>query len=180
MAISPDGKMVVSGSRDGTIRRWDVATGARVGQALCGHKDQSNPSISRAMGLGLCPVDGTELFVSGIRRPEILLDAVSLATPTSWLRLATLSMALTSSPARGITEFESGIQPPAKELVRLRMCIPIASCVWRSPAMGPKSCQVRWTILSGCGMPLQEIPSVKLSEIPRQTRRMDIDRWSLV
>jgi WD40 repeat protein len=38
VAFSPDGKQVVSGSYDKTIRLWDVATGAAL-QTLEGHSD---------------------------------------------------------------------------------------------------------------------------------------------
>jgi len=30
LAVSPDAKRVVSGSEDGTVKIWDVATGAKV------------------------------------------------------------------------------------------------------------------------------------------------------
>jgi WD40 repeat protein len=39
VAYSPDGRTVVSGSWDGTIRIWDAQTGAAVGQPLKGHTD---------------------------------------------------------------------------------------------------------------------------------------------
>jgi WD40 repeat protein len=38
VAFSPDGKQVVSGSRDETVRLWDTATGALL-QTLKGHTD---------------------------------------------------------------------------------------------------------------------------------------------
>ena len=39
MAFSPDGKRIVSGSDDKTVRVWDAATGQPVGQPLTGHTD---------------------------------------------------------------------------------------------------------------------------------------------
>ncbi|MBQ2787167.1 MAG: TIR domain-containing protein [Bacteroidaceae bacterium] len=37
VAFSPDGKRIVSGSGDETIRIWDAATGAQIGEPLTGH-----------------------------------------------------------------------------------------------------------------------------------------------
>ena len=37
MAFSPDGKQIVSGSGDTTVRRWDAATGQQLLPALEGH-----------------------------------------------------------------------------------------------------------------------------------------------
>ena len=41
VAFSPDGKQVVSGSNDETVRLWDAATGAAL-QTLEGHTDAVN------------------------------------------------------------------------------------------------------------------------------------------
>ena len=37
VAFSPDGKRIVSGSGDKTVRVWDVDTGKPIGQPLTGH-----------------------------------------------------------------------------------------------------------------------------------------------
>ncbi|CDF36259.1 unnamed protein product [Chondrus crispus] len=39
VAMSGDGRRVVSGSEDASVRVWDVETGAQVGEALVGHTD---------------------------------------------------------------------------------------------------------------------------------------------
>ncbi|HEY9600008.1 MAG TPA: WD40 repeat domain-containing protein, partial [Allocoleopsis sp.] len=39
VAFSPDGKRIVSGSGDKTVRLWDATTGKPIGQPLTGHKD---------------------------------------------------------------------------------------------------------------------------------------------
>ena len=38
VAFSPDGKLIVSGSADATVRLWDAATGKHVGDPLTGHQ----------------------------------------------------------------------------------------------------------------------------------------------
>ena len=42
VAFSPDGRHIVSGSRDKTIRVWDAQTGCQVGNPLQGHTDSVN------------------------------------------------------------------------------------------------------------------------------------------
>ena len=37
MAFSPDGKRIVSGSGDNTVRLWDADTGQPIGEPLTGH-----------------------------------------------------------------------------------------------------------------------------------------------
>ena len=38
-AFSPDGKRIVTASRDKTARLWDAATGKPIGEPLTGHDD---------------------------------------------------------------------------------------------------------------------------------------------
>jgi WD40 repeat protein len=40
LAVSPDGRLVVTGHRDGTVLRWDPGTGAQVGEPFTGHGSQ--------------------------------------------------------------------------------------------------------------------------------------------
>jgi WD40 repeat protein len=42
VAYSPDGRHIISGSFDKTIRIWDAETGAAVGKPLEGHTDWVN------------------------------------------------------------------------------------------------------------------------------------------
>ena len=42
VAFSPDGRHIVSGSFDKTIRVWDVQTGGQVGNPLQGHTSSVN------------------------------------------------------------------------------------------------------------------------------------------
>jgi len=58
VAISPDGKTLASGSKDKTVKLWDVATGKEV-VTLKGHTD---PVLSVAFG-----PDGKTLASGGLR-----------------------------------------------------------------------------------------------------------------
>ena len=40
VAFSPDGKRIVSGSADNTLRLWDVETGKPIGEPLTGHRKE--------------------------------------------------------------------------------------------------------------------------------------------
>ena len=40
VAFSPDGKRIVSGDLDETVRLWDAATGNPIGQPIAGHTDR--------------------------------------------------------------------------------------------------------------------------------------------
>lgn len=55
VAFSPDGRHIVSGSRDNTIRLWDAQTGVQAGSPLQGHTDSVN-SVAFSPGDGGVPV----------------------------------------------------------------------------------------------------------------------------
>jgi WD40 repeat protein len=63
VAISPDGKRIVSGSQDGTARVWDAATGQEVvrfnGHTLCVYAVAVSPDGSRVLSGSGWPGDGT-------------------------------------------------------------------------------------------------------------------------
>ena len=58
-AFSPDGRHIVSGSADNTVRLWDAATGQPVGDPLSGHTDA-------VLSVGFSP-DGTRIASGGAR-----------------------------------------------------------------------------------------------------------------
>jgi WD40 repeat protein len=59
-AVLPDGRVtVVTGSRDCTVRIWDLITGTQVGDALIGHTD-----LVVAVATAMLP-DGGAVAVTG-------------------------------------------------------------------------------------------------------------------
>jgi WD40 repeat protein len=72
VAFSPNGKQVVSGSVDGTMRFWDAATGAALLQPLKAH-------TGSVMSLAFSP-NGKQV-VSGSDNKVRLLDTVTGVTP---------------------------------------------------------------------------------------------------
>jgi WD40 repeat protein len=42
VAVSPDGKRIVSGHRDGSVRLWDATTCRPIGEPMTGHEDGVN------------------------------------------------------------------------------------------------------------------------------------------
>ena len=45
VAFSPDGKRIVSGSDDNTVRLWDADTGQPIGQPMTGHDGVSERGV---------------------------------------------------------------------------------------------------------------------------------------
>ncbi len=59
VAISPDGRLIASGSRDNTIWLWDVSTRRAVGSPLTGHTDRVNSVAFSGNTLASGSADGT-------------------------------------------------------------------------------------------------------------------------
>jgi WD40 repeat protein len=76
VAFSPDGKRIVSGSRDKTVRLWDAQTGQPIGQPLQGHGESVN-------SVAFSP-DGKRIVSGSTDKTVRLWDA----SPESWLAIA--------------------------------------------------------------------------------------------
>ncbi|KIO01891.1 hypothetical protein M404DRAFT_961384 [Pisolithus tinctorius Marx 270] len=68
VAFSPDGKRIVSGSWDKTVRVWDAERGVQIGSPLKGHTGTGkSPQLhSPLMGRGLSQAQRTRLRGSGM------------------------------------------------------------------------------------------------------------------
>ena len=73
VAISPDGKRIVSGSVDKTLRLWDATTGQPLGQPFTGH-------ASLVSSVAFSP-DGKRIVSGSTDNTLRLWDAVSSFLP---------------------------------------------------------------------------------------------------
>src|ERR1700716_2600415 len=91
VAVTPDGTRIVSGSWDRTIRVWDLATGAPLGEALTGH-------THRVSSVAVTP-DGTRIVSGSYDGTVRVWD---LATGERLLEVACFTgvMAIATGPAR--------------------------------------------------------------------------------
>jgi WD40 repeat protein len=100
--------LVASGSRDSTVRVWDVGSGKPVGTPLTGH---TGPVFSVAMGM--VPSDGTRVLVAsggddGTVRIWDVFTGQSLGEPLTGHRWSVLSVSMCVSPAKGRLLVASG------------------------------------------------------------------------
>lgn len=68
VAIAPDGKRVISGSKDGTVKVWDILTGKELHTFNCQQTDFS--TVSR-IGTIFISSEGKQVFSADERNPEI-------------------------------------------------------------------------------------------------------------
>jgi WD40 repeat protein len=66
IAYSPDGRHIISGSEDKTVRIWDAETGAAVGKPLEGHTGWVQFVTYSPNGQRLSPDPMTRPFESGM------------------------------------------------------------------------------------------------------------------
>jgi WD40 repeat protein len=68
VTYSPNGRQIISGSWDKTIRIWDAETGAVIGEPLKGHTELCGPLLTLRMADTLSPDLMTKPFGSGMPR----------------------------------------------------------------------------------------------------------------
>ena len=112
VVYSPDGRHIISGTKDCTIRIWDAETGTAVGNPLEGHTD-------RVWSVAYSP-DGQHIISGSADRTIRIWDADtgtavgnpldSKGTLTGCCLLLTLLTVATLSPDPTTSPFESGMQ----------------------------------------------------------------------
>jgi WD40 repeat protein len=100
VAFSPDGKQVVSGSWDNTVRLWDAATGTAL-QTLEGH-------LSSVASVAFSP-DGKQVVSGSWDNIVRLWDA---ATGTALQRLEGLQLTVSGPTKRSLEAAEERSQMP--------------------------------------------------------------------
>jgi WD40 repeat protein len=89
VVITPDGKRAISGSKDGTVKVWDIATGKEVHTFNCQPADSS--TVSR-IGIITLSSDGKQVFSVNERNPEIKIWDIESQQDATTLDLGTGSI----------------------------------------------------------------------------------------
>jgi hypothetical protein len=162
VAFSPDGKRLVSGSKDQTVRLWDAQTGQPLGQPLQGHTDE-------VLSVAFSP-DGKRLVSGSEDQTVRLWDAQTgqpLGQPLQGHTDSVISVTFSPDGKRLVSGSEDQtvrlwMPKPVNPLVNPCKGIRMRSC--RSPLapMASVSSVVVKTRRCGCGMPKPVNPLVHL------------------